>query len=300
MTPRWAYFNGDWIDDRRLAIPHSDTGFMLGVTVTERLRTFRGEPFRVAEHLRRMRRSLEIIGLDAAVIVDEVQDAIDGLLQRNGSSIAVGDDWAVVAFATPGGPTNTPAGRPTVGVHGMPLGFAWADQFDAGVSVYVSDYRHTPGNCWPPELKCRSRMHYYLADRQAQSHEPGARAILLDQEGCVAEASTANVLAYREGEGVVSPHLDKVLPGVSVAAVRDLCGELGIPFIERDLTPEELRAADEVWLSSTSICLLPVVRCDAQPIGGGAPGPVYRRVLAAWSRLVSIDIAAQARSARAV
>lgn len=297
MPTRWAYLNGEWVDDRELSIPVGDTGFLLGVTATERLRTFGGQPFRQREHVERMRRSLAIVGLDAQAIASELDGAITEFVVRNAELFEPGDDWSIAAFATPGGPANTPAGSPTCCVHGYPLAFdGWASQFAEGVSVYVSKHRQTPSNCWPPELKCRSRMHYYLADQEAQSREPGARAVLLDQEGYVGEASTANLVVYREGEGVVSPRMEKVLPGVSVAVVRELCGKLGVGFIERDLTLDELKSADEAWLSSTSICLLPVVRCDGQPIGDGAPGPVYERVLAEWNALVGLDIAEQARA----
>jgi branched-subunit amino acid aminotransferase/4-amino-4-deoxychorismate lyase len=138
-------------------------------------------------------------------------------------------------------------------------------------------------------------MHYYLADQEARRREPGARALLLDQDGYVGEASTANVVIYNEGEGIVSPRMDKVLPGVSVAVLRALAEAEGVPFIERDLTLEEFRAADEAWLSSTSICLLPIVRCDGEPIDAGKPGPMYARMLGAWNRAVGLDLAEQAR-----
>ena len=93
--------------------------------------------------------------------------------------------------------------------------------------------RQVPGDCWPSELKCRSRMHYYLADREAAAIEPGPRALLLDHEGFVAEASTANALAYRAGEGLLSPPLGKVLRGISMGVVVELTERLGIPFRQR-------------------------------------------------------------------
>ena len=296
MDSRQAYFNGAWIAESDLAISVTDPGFGLGVTITERLRTFAGRVWRQAEHVRRLRRSAEIVGVDPAV-ADELDDAIIEYVRRHEPKRAaaavdgVEDDWAIVAFATPG-----VAGEPTRCVHGFPLPFAgWAHQFSDGVAVWTSDHRQTPESCWPAELKCRSRMHYYLADKQARDREPGARAILLDQDGFVGEASTANVVLYREGEGIVSPIIAKVLPGVSVAVLRELADAEGVPFVERDLTIEELRAADEVWLASTSICLLPVVRCDGQPIGAGKPGPAYAQMLAAWNGAVGLDVAEQAR-----
>lgn len=290
MATRQAYLNGTWVEDRGLSIPVTDPGFAMGVTITERLRTFNGRVWRQAEHVARLRRSAEIIGIDS-VVADELDAAIAEYAARHEPQRDAGDDTAIVVFATPG-----VGGEPTRCVHGFPLPFgAWAHEYTEGVGVWVSDHRQTPGNCWPTELKCRSRMHYYLADRQARQHEPHARAILLDQRGFVGEASTANVVAYRAGEGIVSPRLTEVLPGVSVAVLRELAAAEGVPFIERDLSVEEVRSADEAWLASTSICLLPVVRCDGTPIGTGRPGPQYHRMLAAWDRLVGLDIAEQAR-----
>jgi branched-subunit amino acid aminotransferase/4-amino-4-deoxychorismate lyase len=75
----------------------------------------------------------------------------------------------------------------------------------------------------------------------------------------------------------------------------DLCRTLAIPFVERDLTPRDIAAADEILLCSTSPCVLPVVRLDGQPIGPGTPGPIFARLINAWSAEVGIDIIAQAR-----
>ncbi|MEX2167914.1 MAG: aminotransferase class IV [Pirellulales bacterium] len=292
MPTRVAYLNGHWIDDATLAIPVADLGFAMGVTVTERLRTFGGNVFRQAEHVARMRRSLEIVGLPV-LIADEIDAAIGDFMSLNGPLREPDDDWSVVAFATPGS-----GGPPTICVHGYPLPFhTWAAQYETGVPVWVSDVRQVPTNCWPAELKCRSRMHYYLADQQARAHEPQAlaRAILLDQEGFVGEASTANLVIYRSGEGLLTPRFSKVLPGVTVSVVEELAGNLQIPFQQRDITLAELKSADEVWLTSTSVCVLPVVRCDGAPIATGTPGPIYRQMLTAWSALVGVDVAAQSR-----
>jgi branched-subunit amino acid aminotransferase/4-amino-4-deoxychorismate lyase len=163
------------------------------------------------------------------------------------------------------------------------------------MAVVISSIRQVPPNCWPAELKCRSRMHFYLADREATSRRPGSRAILLDQDGYVAEATTANAVIYRRGEGLVSPPPEHILWGVSLMVVEELAAQLGIPFKRRRLTVDELRGADEALLASTSICALPIVECEGQRIGEGRPGPVYQRLMTAWSALVGVDIAEQAR-----
>jgi branched-subunit amino acid aminotransferase/4-amino-4-deoxychorismate lyase len=292
MTSASAYFNGEWVPSAQLSIPVGDLGFLLGATVTERLRTFRGQIFRMDEHLARLRRSLAIIGMDSSSIVEQVAKAVPEFLRRNEGLIESEDDWSVIAFATPG----AGAGLPTVCVHGYPLPFRnWATQFDTGVPVVISSIRQVPPNCWPAELKCRSRMHYYLADLEAAAHRAGARAIVLDQESYIAESTTSNVIVYREGEGLVSPPHDHILVGVSLGVVQELATQLDVPFVRRPLAVEEFRSADEAMLASTSICLLPIVECDGRPIGEGRPGTIYRRLLVAWSDLVGVDIARQAR-----
>lgn len=289
-----AYYRGDWVPSTQLAIPIDDLGFAMGVTIVERLRTFGGQLFRAEKHLERMRRSLEIVGWDADALCDEIDTALVEFMQRNAALIDDGDDWSVAAFVTPG---NTPtAAKPVVCVHGNPLPFRnWADQFETGLSAVTVSVRELPANVWPPELKCRSRMHYYLADQEARSKQPGSRAILLDQDGFVCQGSTANVVAYFPNRGLVTPKRSKVLPGVTQEVLYELADRLGIDHCEADLTPAEFAAADEIYFVSTSICLLPVVRLDDNLVGDGRPGPMYRRLLTAWSKLVGYDIAQQAK-----
>ena len=292
MNTLLAFANGNWIPANELTIAVDDVGFLLGATVTERLRTFGGQVFRLAEHLRRMQRSLAIVGLDAAAITDELARAVPEFVAKNAGQIAADDDWTINAFVTPGA---IGSGRPTICVHGWPLPLQQrVAAYEEGLPVVLSDIRQVPDNCWPSELKCRSRMHYYLADKQATAHKPGARAILLDQDGYVAESTTANVLVYREHEGLSTPPDDHVLVGISLGVVHELAGRLGIPFMRRRMTPDELRSADEVMLTSTSVCLLPVVECDGRRIGGGKPGPTFGRLLTAWGELVGLNVAAQA------
>jgi branched-chain amino acid aminotransferase len=294
MNTPIAYFNGEWIAHDQLKLPIEDLGFQLGATIVERMRTFRSQAFRLPEHLERLRHSLQVVGWDAERLVAEVSAATTELLQRNAELIAAGDDWGLAIFVTPG---RTPdAAQPTVCVRGYPLPFAdWADKFQTGVEMVVVDVRQVPDNCWPSQLKCRSRLHYYLADQQAAAKSPGARALVLDQNGNVGEATTANIVAHFPGSGLVTPPREKVLPGVSQQVLFELADRLQISHGERDLTPVELAAADEVFLTSTSVCMLPVVRLDGQPVGQGRVGPVYQRLLAAWGEEVGVDIREQAQ-----
>ena len=293
MTETLAYLNDRWVPCTALSLPIDDLGFLLGATVVERMRTFSGSIFRLDDHLHRLRRSLEIVGWDTETICQQVAEACSGFLRHNPALAQDGDDCYLVVFVTPG--QTADASNPTVCIYGHPLPFhSWAKQYTSGVEAAIVDIRQVPAECWPAELKCRSRMHYYLADQQAHARSPGAKAVLLDQDGYVGEGTTANIVAYYQDRGLVTPPRSKVLPGVSQQVLFELADALQVPHSEADLLPEQLAAADEAFLTSTSSCLLPIVRVDGQPLGTGKPGPMAQRLLHAWSELVGVDIAAQA------
>ena len=294
-----AYYDGRWISAAELAVPVSDTGFVQGVCIAEQLRTFGGRLFRLDGHLDRLFHCLDLVGIDPGMPQRQFAEIAEQLTAHNHRLMAPGDDLGLSIFVTPGPYrtfTGPQPGRPLVCMHTYALPFRlWAEPYRAGQSLVTTAVRQVPGDCWPSELKCRSRMHYYLADREAAATEPGARALLLDHDGFVAEASTANALAYRADEGLLSPPLGKVLRGISMGVVVELTARLRIPFKQRDLRPDDFAAADEAMLTSTSVCLLPVTRFNGQSVGQGTPGPIFHRILEAWKELVGLDFTEQAR-----
>ena len=185
--------------------------------------------------------------------------------------------------------------QPTVCLHTYSLPFRfWAEKYRAGQFLATTAIRQVPPECWPAEIKCRSRMHFYLADKQAAHSHPGSRALLLDRDGNITEASTANVLLYRREVGLISPPASKILPGISLMELLEIAAALKIHCVERNFTPAEAAAADEMLLTSTPFCVLPCTRMNGRPIAAGRPGEVFARLLAAWSEIVGVHIAHQA------
>ena len=297
MVGEQAFLGGSFIPASAMRIPATDAGFVLGVTVAEQLRTFRGELFRLDCHLRRLRHSLAVVEICPEMDNHRLAATARELVAHNRTLLAPDDELGLSLFVTPGAyATFVPEGAaPTVGMHTYRLPFSlWAEKYRRGQALVTASVRQVPPACWPADLKCRSRMHYFLADREAAAREPGARALLLDLEGRVSEASTANILVYRRDEGITSPPMDRILHGISLDTAFRLAAELGIGTVFRDLTPHDVAGADEVLLSSTSPCLLPVTRLDGRPIGTGKPGEVFQTLIAAWGEMVGVDIVAQA------
>ncbi len=292
MTDRVAYFNGEFSPDSALAISIDDLGFVQGACVSERLRTFGGRLFRLDEHLQRLANSLQILNLKPAESLTQIGQIAEQLVTHNRHGLPAEDDLGLSLFVTPGIPASN---QVTIGLHTYPLPFGqWCQYYTQGQALTETGIRQIPPSCWPPALKCRSRMHYYLADQRAQQIDAGSRAVLLDQDGFVSEASTANLVMYCEAEGLISPPLEKILPGVSLSVLAELAGRQEIDMHYRDFTLEELAGADEILLCSTSPCVWPVTRLNGRPTRGHSARPLSKRLLVAWSELVGLNIAEQA------
>ena len=289
-----SYHNGSQLPADEVQLSLSDLGFMMGVTVSERLRTFAGRLFRLEEHMERLRQSLAVVGLEPPETIEELTATAEQLASDNHQLLDPADDLGMYILVTPGLASQVPA-RPTVIIGTAPLDFSrWVNNYRQGTTLVTSSHRQIPASSWHPHLKCRSRMHYFLADQEAERREPGSRALLLDQQGNVGEASTANVVLYQEQEGLVSPRREGILAGISLDVLEELAGSLSIPFSERNISPADLSAADEVLMTSTSPCIWSVTGLDGSPIGDGQVGQLGGRLLSAWSSLVGVDVASQA------
>jgi branched-subunit amino acid aminotransferase/4-amino-4-deoxychorismate lyase len=302
MDEPLVYLNGAMLPASQAHLSVFDAGVVQGATVTEMTRTFGHRPFRLGAHLDRLIHSLGCAGMDAGLSRNELTAISQKLIAHNARLIAERDDLGLIQFVT-AGPYPTFAGMardnrqmpgaPTVCVHTIPLPFElWAKKMRAGVHLVTPGIRHIPPECLDPSIKNRSRMNYYLADKEARQVDPEASALLLDLRGHITETSTANFLMVADGV-IVSPSPAQILPGISRTVVSELAARLGIPFQERNLQVADAIHADEAFLSSTPYCLMPVTKINGAPIADGRPGPVYRRLLDAWSHEVGLDIARQ-------
>lgn len=303
MTEPLVYLTGKLVPASQAHLAIFDAGIVLGATVTEMTRTFRQQPYRLDDHMDRLFRSLKYTRMDIGISKAELAAVSRELVANNAKLIDPEDELGLIHFVTAGEfPVYAgSAGRsarltPTVCAHTFPMPFElWASKLDTGSHLVTPSIRHVPPQCYNPKMKYRSRMHYYLADKEAQLVDPDASALLLDLAGNVTETGGANFLIVERGT-IVSPTTTNTLPGISRATVIELAAKLGIPFVEKDFQVHSVMNADEAFTTTTPYCMMPVTKINGVPIGDGCPGPIWRRLMAAWSELVGVDIEQQIRN----
>lgn len=300
MSSPVAYLNGDFMPAAEAKLNIFDYGLLMGVTFTEMTRTFSHQLFRAQDHVERLFRSLHYAGIELVQTPAEILDLTHQVAGHNTGLLEKGQDLAVVQFVTPGenpiygglAAHGAPA-RPTVCIHSFPLPFSnWRHAMEEGAHLVTPSTRHLPPQCVDAKTKNRSRLHWWLAEREARQVDARAMALLLDLDGNITECASSNILLLKEGT-VFSPRSRNILQGVTMGVVRELCTELGYGWVEKDLQVYDAVNAQEAWLTTTSFCLAPCTRINAQAIGDGKIGPAYENLLAAWNKMVGVDIRAQ-------
>jgi branched-subunit amino acid aminotransferase/4-amino-4-deoxychorismate lyase len=299
-TEPLAYLNGRIAPVSQTRLSLFDQGVVMGASVTEMARTFQHQPFRLEDHIDRLFRSMRAVGFEIDLTREDLRSLVCELIDHNSRLIPATHDLGAVMFVTAGS-SLTYQGMwgfdtyrtPSVCLHTFPLPFElWAEKFESGQHLVTPSIRTLPPECLDPKIKSRSRMHWWLADEQARLVDPKALALVLDRDDNIAETSTANFFLVEKG-GIVTPTGRHTLAGVSQTMLREIADSLGIPFERRDFQLYDVLNADEAFTSSTPYCMLPVTRVNKRLIGDGNPGPVFRRLLRAWSEAVGVDIAAQ-------
>jgi branched-chain amino acid aminotransferase len=295
MTEHVAYFNGSFVPFGQMRIDPLDRGFLVGDVVFDVARTFDGKSFRMREHVDRLYRSLKYVRIDPGLSPIEMERISEDVVSRNEPLRGSAGDYAVWQFVTRGpGRWAHRSGPPAVGVYVRALGFfRYAHLYATGAHAVIARTRSHSPDTVDPKVKNFSRMNFNMAELEAADVDPEAWPLLLDAQGNVTEGVGYNVFLVQDGV-IRTPGDRSVLQGVSRATVIDLAKQLDIRLVEEDLQPYDLYTADEVFIASTSPCVLPVSRVDRRTVGDGKPGPVVARFLEAWSELVGLDIVEQA------
>jgi branched-chain amino acid aminotransferase len=295
---RIAYHNGRFVAEREVLVPFRDRGFKYGDAVFDTTRTFGHRVFKLREHVERLYRSLRYLRIDPGLAPAAMVEITEEVLRRNLPLLEPDDDYWVTQRVSRG---LDPAERAiwsqagaTVIVECVPLPLRErAALYRDGIRVLVPSVRRTP----PDALSARVKTHNYLnliaASLEIKARDPEAWAVLLDANGNLAEGLGSNVFVVQQGT-LYTPREQMVLAGISRDTVIGLARDSGLTVVEKDLDLFDVYNADEVFLTSTSLCVCPVRSVNEALIGDGrVPGPVTRQVTEAYCRLVDFDFVAQ-------
>jgi D-alanine transaminase len=264
-----VYLNGRFLPREEAKISPDDRGFVFADAIYEVVRYGASRPYRLAEHLARMRDGLRElrIALDPAFF----PEAATRLIDENGFA---GEDALVYVQVSRGVAPRyhafPPEGTP-------PTVFASVRKTDpppppeGGRAILVPDERW--GRC---DVKTVMLLPNVLASQRAR--EANAIEAILVRDGIAWEGTKANLFALSGGVVRTAPRGPRILPGVTRGAALEAAASLGFPIEERPLAVDELFSADEVFLASTTLWTYPLIEIDGRRVGDGRPGPVTARI----------------------
>ena len=260
-------------EDARISV--FDRGFLYGDSVYETLRTAGGHLVEWQAHVDRLHRSAEGIGLELPFDEPTLRAAVRETLDAAGNT-----DSRVRIVVTRGtGPMMLDV-RGTEDPQLVIFVQPHVELEDAAYARGVAAHIIGAAPVSHPGLKTGNYLPNILALKRAIELR-GDDAIVCNREGEVAEGATSNVFMVRGGELLTPPIEAGLLQGITRERVLGLCAELGLVVHERRFTPDELRAADEVFLTSSVRGVMPVTRLDGAVISGGKPGPLTAKIMAA-------------------
>lgn len=270
-----VYLNGEMTPLSEAKIPVLDRGFIFGDGVYEVVPMYARKMFRAKQHLARLFRSLQSIGIPNPHSEEEWMALVDKV-----ASGYPADDQLIYIQVTRGVAKRAHAFpkevTPTVFIMTNQLSLPTAEAREKGVACVSMDDRR-----W---LRCEIKSVSLLGNVLAAQHAAENEAVEAVQfrDGFLTEASASNVWVVKDGKLMAPPKDNLILEGIRYGLLEDLSQRSGIAFESRRITREEVFAADEVLLTSASKEVLPVVSIDGQVIGSGKPGPVFQKLYAAY------------------
>jgi D-alanine transaminase len=272
-----VYLNGEFLPLSEARVPVLDRGFIFGDGVYEVVPVYGRQPFRWTQHHARLERSLGKLRIADPMDAAGWRGLVDALIARH-----PWDDQFVYIQVTRGVAKRDhafPKGvTPTVFAMSSRFPVQPPEQVTEGVAVIT-----LPDERWLHcDIKSTSLLGNVLA-RQA-AVDAGAAECVMFRGDRLTECSSSNFWVVRDG-GVLAPPKDNlILEGIRYGLMQELCEAEGLPFTVREVSRDEVLSADELMISSATKEVLPVTRLDGRPVGDGRPGPVFRRLHAAYQR----------------
>ncbi|KGX92543.1 D-amino acid aminotransferase [Pontibacillus halophilus JSM 076056 = DSM 19796] len=272
----------DYVHQDALSYPFEERGLQFGDGVYEVIRIYGGRFYQLHDHIDRLYRSAEAIKLEVPYEKAELLEKLATLLEKN----SVTTDAKLYLQVTRGSAPRD---------HAFPVGvganlYAYiadltrkTEEMKHGVSVITHEDERWQ-NCY---IKSLNLLPNVLAKQTAKEH--GAYEAILHRGERVTECSSSNVFLVKDGSVYTHPETNQILHGCVRTRVRTFCQEAGIPFVEQSFTVEDLQDADELFLTSTTSEIVPIVKVDGSAVQDGKPGDLTQKLQRAYEADAQIE-----------
>ncbi len=279
-----------WIDGQMLDKAHAkvsvfDHGLLYGDGVFEGIRVYGGKIFRCRAHMDRLFASAKSIRLAIPISSQEIEEAMRQCIGANG--IVDGYIRLVVSRGVGNlGLDPNKCARPTVIIIADQIALYPSKMYEEGMAVIIAKTRRTSAIMLPPAVKSLNYLNNILAKMEA-TDAGVCEALMLNDKEELAEASGDNVFLVKDGKVLTPPTDAGILIGVTRQIVIDLSAKLGLAVSERPLRVDDIRSADECFLTGSAAEIIAVTRVDDFAIGTGSPGTITQRLQKAFQEMIA-------------
>src|SRR5438874_9744985 len=277
------YIDGKFYSEANAKVSVFDHGLLYGDGIFEGIRFYNGRVFRLEEHLARLWDSARSICLEIPMSMPEMTEALLETIRQNDLR-----DGYIRLVVTRGvgnlGLNPTQCKHPSVIIITATIALYPPEIYAKGLTVVTVATRRTNPSALNPAVKSLNYLNNVMA--RIEANLAGAdEALMLNDQGNVAECTADNVFIIKRGEIFTPPIHAGALRGVTRAVVFDIAAELGLKISETDISRHDVFIADECFLTGTAAEIIPVVKADGRVIGNGKPGPISARMVARFREL---------------
>lgn len=274
---RWIYIDGKFLPEEEAKISVFDHGFLYGDGVFEGIRAYGGRVFKLEEHLTRLWDSARAINLTIPLSKDELREKILETLRHN----KLKDAYLRLLVSRGKGdlgldPRKCPRSSLIIIAHKISV--YPEDFYEKGLEVIVASTRRNAPSALNARIKSLNYLNNILAKIEANFQGMG-EAIMLSQDGYVAEGAADNIFVVKDGELLTPPTWIGILKGITRDVVIELAEKEGLPVKEETFTPFSLYSCHECFLTGTAAEIIPVTKVDGKIIGEGKTGPITKKLI---------------------
>jgi branched-chain amino acid aminotransferase len=277
------YIDGKFYSENEAKVSVFDHGLLYGDGIFEGIRFYNGRVFRLEEHLERLWDSARSICLQVPISQRAMSEALLETIRQNDLR-----DGYIRLIVTRGvgnlGLNPEQCKKPSVIIITAQIALYSEEMYRKGLTVVTVATRRTNPSALNPAVKSLNYLNNVMARIEANQANAD-EALMLNDEGNVAECTADNVFIIKRGQVFTPPITAGALRGVTRAVVFEIAAETGIKVVEADITRHDVFVADEAFLTGTAAEIIPLVKADGRPIGTGKPGPITTRMISRFREI---------------